>query len=196
MRNNLVLSLNKRFGDLIKKNEIICSTILDPNFGIGAFDQDFRDNAKQILINMINIENIENIRPDNISIDQNTSLENENDRDNKFEFILNDLNQNKNSRNILENQNLDQFFLSLENYRKSILKKKEKVNALLYWQQNEQNYPVIAKIAKKLLGIPSSSSEVERMFSVAGHIFSLRKRRMKIDLFENLTFLKLNSNLL
>jgi len=49
---------------------------------------------------------------------------------------------------------------------------------------------------KKYLGIPASSAAVERMFSISGHIFSLKRIRLGIKIFEELVLLKLNENLL
>ncbi len=44
--------------------------------------------------------------------------------------------------------------------------------------------------------IPASSAAVERMFSICGHIFSIKRRRMSIKLFVTLVMLKLNEELL
>ena len=39
------------------------------------------------------------------------------------------------------------------------------------------------------------SASVERMFNFAGHIFSNKRRRTGVKLFENLVFLKLNEEI-
>jgi len=49
---------------------------------------------------------------------------------------------------------------------------------------------------KKFLGVQASSAWVERMFSIAGHIFTNKRRRTGVKLFENLVFMKLNENYL
>ena len=43
-----------------------------------------------------------------------------------------------------------------------------------FWKVNENRWPVLAKIAKKVLGVPASSAAAERMFSWSGHIFSTK----------------------
>jgi len=48
--------------------------------------------------------------------------------------------------------------------------------------------------AKKYLGIQASSAAVERMFSISGHIFSLKRRRLREVMFSDLVYLKLNEN--
>jgi len=67
---------------------------------------------------------------------------------------------------------------------------------LSFWKFNENKYPLLAALAKKFLGVPASSASAERMFSIAGHIFSVKRRRMGIKLFERLVFLKLNEEFL
>ena len=63
---------------------------------------------------------------------------------------------------------------------------------LLFWKYHESQFPELAKLAKKFLGVPASSAAVERMFNVSGHIFTNRRRKTGIELFQNLVFLKLN----
>ena len=47
---------------------------------------------------------------------------------------------------------------------------------------------VLAKIAKKYLGVQASSAACERIFSTAGNIFSLKRRRMSLLLVYKLVF--------
>ena len=54
------------------------------------------------------------------------------------------------------------------------------------------NFLPLAELAKKYLSVPASSACVERMFSIAGHIFSLKRRRLGIQVFSDLVWLKLN----
>jgi hypothetical protein len=53
-------------------------------------------------------------------------------------------------------------------------------------------FPSLATLAKKYLGVQASSCAVERMFSIAGHIFSVKRRRLGINYFTKLVLLKLN----
>jgi len=45
---------------------------------------------------------------------------------------------------------------------------------------------------QKYLGVQASSAAWERIFSTAGHIFSLKRRRMSLLLITKLVFLKLD----
>jgi len=67
---------------------------------------------------------------------------------------------------------------------------------LEFWKKWQNHLPGLAKIAKKYLGVQASSAACERMFSTAGYIFSLQRRRMSVLLFTTLVFLKLNQELL
>jgi hypothetical protein len=66
--------------------------------------------------------------------------------------------------------------------------------ALEFWKKEERSFPYLAKIAKTYLGIQASSAAVERMFSISGHIFSLKRRRLGEVMFSDLVYLKLNEN--
>ena len=69
-------------------------------------------------------------------------------------------------------------------------------DCLLFWKCHESQFSLLAKLAKKFLGVPASSAAVERMFKISGNILTNRRRKTGIALFENLVFLKLNEDLL
>ena len=83
----------------------------------------------------------------------------------------------------------------LDDYIQSVNTNKLK-DPLEFWKFNESKWPYLAKLAKKYLGVQASSAAVERMFSISGHIYSVKRRRMSIKLFEYLVFLKLNEDLM
>ena len=59
-------------------------------------------------------------------------------------------------------------FISEENFECSC--------PLLFWKINENRFKELSKLAKKYLGVPASSASVERMFSIAGHVFHTQRR--------------------
>ena len=65
-------------------------------------------------------------------------------------------------------------------------------NPLQFWKENEKKYPVMAKLAKEVLGVPSSSSPVERLFSIAGKVFTPERCRLNDTRFEQLMFIRCN----
>ena len=67
---------------------------------------------------------------------------------------------------------------------------------LAFWKSFQYKFPVLADLAKKYLGIQAASVGPERMFSISGHIFSSKRRKMGAGLFSDCVILKLNENLL
>ena len=70
------------------------------------------------------------------------------------------------------------------------------VNPLLYWKENQHNFPGLAKLAAKYLAVPASSSPVERVFSIAGKIFRPERCSLSDKTFEELMFIRSNSHIL
>ena len=73
--------------------------------------------------------------------------------------------------------------------------RKEVSCPLDFWKNYEKLFPELAVLAKKFLSVQASSASCERMFSIAGHIFQCKMRRMSHCLFCALVFLKLNESL-
>ena len=65
------------------------------------------------------------------------------------------------------------------------------LDALNFWRKYEKVLSNLACLARKYLSIQASSAAVERMFSVAGHIFSLKRRRLGDKFFFELVFFKI-----
>ena len=72
----------------------------------------------------------------------------------------------------------------------------KKEDPLDFWRTHEKVFPSLALLAKKYLSVQASSAAVERMFSISGHIFSLKRRRLGIKFFSLLVLLKLNEELI
>ena len=69
-------------------------------------------------------------------------------------------------------------------------------DALEFWRVHETKWLNLASLARKYLGVQATSASVERMFNISGHIFSAKRRRTSVKLFELLVFLKLNEHFL
>ena len=65
-------------------------------------------------------------------------------------------------------------------------------NPLDWWKVKNQQYPQLAKLAKKFLCIPASSAPSERLFSKAGITISNRRNRLHPGTAESLLFLSEN----
>jgi hypothetical protein len=88
--------------------------------------------------------------------------------------------------------------LTIDDYMSYITKHKlaSQTSCLDFWWINEDRWPILAKVAKKVLGVPASSANVERLFSLSGHINNPKRRRMTPILFAALVYNKLNEFLL
>ena len=70
----------------------------------------------------------------------------------------------------------------IENYTK-IIGETSYTDPLVFWKKYEFILPELAKLAKKYLSIQASSAAVERMFSISGHIFFHKLRRLSVRYF-------------
>jgi hypothetical protein len=61
-----------------------------------------------------------------------------------------------------------------------------------WWQQNENEFPRLAKLAKKYLSIPSTSVSSERIFLTAGNLITKKRSALNPYLVNKLVFLKKN----
>ena len=66
-------------------------------------------------------------------------------------------------------------------------------NPATFWKENQKMYPMLAIIAKDVLGVPASSSAVERLFSIAGKVFSPERCRLTDSRFKQLMFIRCNN---
>ena len=209
LREDLVKSIDKRFGNLIQNDLFLVSTFLDPNFGISYIEIDKQNTVKKTVKSLL--------RQMSVSVESTSS---------KNKFIHPIVEQRK-SNYICHNTNdafkltesLDELDNKIDEYLNTIsqigLGKCYKiysfnikvtlnlfkqnlgpVDALVWWKENQFRFTIIADLAKKFLGVQASSSGPERMFSIAGHIMSIKRRKLGIKIFENLVILKLNSHLL
>jgi hypothetical protein len=65
-----------------------------------------------------------------------------------------------------------------------------RTNALAWWQQNEQRYPVLRNLAFDLIAAPATSAAAERRFSEAGHVLNEGHWHTRSDLAEATQCLK------
>ena len=76
----------------------------------------------------------------------------------------------------------------IDRYTQNQLSFKVKEDLLYWWYKNRNIYPILASIARNVLVIPASSSEIERRFSRFNslNIVTKKRNRMKGDTVENL----------
>jgi hypothetical protein len=65
-------------------------------------------------------------------------------------------------------------------------------NPLAWWREQSTSFPILARLAKKFLSIPSTSVPSERVFSTAGDIVTAQRSALKSVHVDRLIFLKKN----
>jgi len=185
LRRQLFKNICHRFSTLMY-NDVFCfSTYLNPAFGPLSFPNHERTRVRENLTKEIaaltkvrsNVETNKTTKSATPSfrerfIKYSDQIEYSSDSANERSDELNDFTNFVTKKDIVEN------FCVLD-----------------FWKVNENRWPTLARIAKKVLGLPASSAAAERMFSWSGHIFSSKRRNMRASTLAALVYLKLNEDL-
>jgi len=62
----------------------------------------------------------------------------------------------------------------------------------IWWKNQKNNFPTLAKIARKYLCVSATSTPSERLFSDAGNTLTAKRTKLNPILFERIVFLKKN----
>ena len=68
----------------------------------------------------------------------------------------------------------------------------ETEDPLNWWKIRSQNFPKLAKLARKYLAIPATSVSSERLFSDAGNLINAKRTNLDTKLVGQMLFLKRN----
>jgi hypothetical protein len=181
MRMGLANSLKKRYIDNnLLDNEISfkIATFLDPYFNISTFNSTDRYSVINKVKSFLRNSDTETYSQPNEEIENCKRLRYE-----TYDYEYIETESSTTNLDIIINE-------YIQTARNSDL------SALDFWKTYETRFPALSNLARKYLSIQASSAAVERMFSIAGHIHSLRRRRLGSVFFSDLVFLKLNENLL
>ena len=194
LRKDLLASLDKRFSEMIKSDVFLVSSFLDPTFGIDVFDEEQKRVVQARLISLIKQQQVMR----EVLLEKNVN----NEKQAKSKEFISDLKRHQNYNLVRQNVpkksgNEGTIEDEIKDYIRFITD--ESFNCicpLLFWKMNETRFKELSKLAKKYLGVPASSAAVERMFSIAGHVFQTKRRKLGEIFFSTLVFLKLNEELL
>ena len=67
------------------------------------------------------------------------------------------------------------------------------VNILHWWRDHEKVLPCLAKLAKKVLTVPASSSKSERVFSTGGNFVTTKRNKIAPKIVDDLILIKENN---
>ena len=194
IRRELLSSLNKRFSNLINQDICQLSTFLDPHFGSDLFNEEKLQAVKTRLVSLIQqqmvIDVVQEKVNDKLNEEKFNKIHKAEKKRSEYYVTYKQTNNNiSNESKCIEDEIIDYIrYLNDDHF--------EFTDTLDFWRLNETRFKELSKLAKKFLGVPASSAAVERMFSLAGHIFQSKRRKMGDVLFSNLVFLKLNEKYL
>ena len=192
VQKDLLSSLQIRFKDVEENENYVVSAFLDSNFGIDVFEENRRSYVKTKLRNLMQLEALKHQAKTASSVSTTSDL----------------MSVTKNSHPIVSKRNenfifyrsetssieVDDFDREIDEYIRTV-KSSTFTCPLLFWKNYHSKLPNLAKLAQKYLGVPASSGATERMFSISGHIFNSKRRRMGAKIFSELVYLKLNEDL-
>ena len=69
-------------------------------------------------------------------------------------------------------------------------KEKETIEPLQFWHDHQHQFPFLAKLARSILSIPATTTNVEREFSTAGWILNERRTSLQPDKLENILLVR------
>jgi hypothetical protein len=75
------------------------------------------------------------------------------------------------------------------------LPQKIDTNIFEYWKNNSKKYPRLSIVARKLLSLQGSSSDLERDFSFMGNMITDKRTNLKTEKVEKMVFIKKNVKL-
>jgi hAT family C-terminal dimerisation region len=66
------------------------------------------------------------------------------------------------------------------------------IDILLFWKEHQNEFPLLAKVARRILAIPASSAASERLFSRAGRVLEERRAKLSSANADKILFLHHN----
>ena len=66
------------------------------------------------------------------------------------------------------------------------------IDPLQWWATNEKRFPHVARMARQFLGCPATSASAERVFSLAGRLYSDLRQHMTDGTLEERMWAKVN----
>ena len=63
----------------------------------------------------------------------------------------------------------------------------EEHNSLDFWKKKHSSYPILAKVAARVLGVPATSATVEREFNFTGNVITQKRSRLSPDTVNDIT---------
>ena len=180
-------SLQRRMPYYEENETYIIAGILDPRFKLRWCSND-AERARSLDLLKAALERLSPASTEVVQIDENSEPPAKKKRKSLFNFMYDDSNSPS-----TESQQQNELTKQVDEYL-------ETDTALMaqdpakYWQDNQKKYPLLSRLAKDVLGVPSSSASVERLFSNAGKVFTPERCCLTDGRFAQLMFIRCNQN--
>ncbi|PAA54929.1 hypothetical protein BOX15_Mlig006260g3 [Macrostomum lignano] len=204
---SLVRGVNSRFSDIPIRLDCILATALDPRYKLAFFPAAERDQKKKIVLEFCsttttvtghNSRQEQEVTSGNGNFASSPSPEDDECTREAFDqppppkrHLLDDLFSNFNANSVLQPSSCIEELLT-----EFLTSKLEPASSdpLIYWstKATERLRTSIIPLVKKLFCIPASSVSSERLFSIAGNVFSDRRASLSPDSLEKIVLCKIN----
>lgn len=186
LSSELISSIKSRFSDVFNEPLFAIASMLDPNYGTTWI----KPEEKSYWVNKLKTMVQECDQSESKKKDNNPKRQNKASSD---WVLVYDDEHSFTEQNFEYDLLLKKFF---ELQRQTRINSRDNeifyIDPLKWWKENQSFFPSLAKLAKKILGVPASSGSIERFFSKTGYILRQHRRRMTNVVAENLFFLKEN----
>ena len=176
-------SLNARFGELEKNKFCALSTFLDPRFKDSVFEH---SSTRQHVTLWLQTEPV-NIVEDILYEPPKKIVHVDSDLWSNFDEHL-----RSNSQGSGDQPQTTPVITEICSYRSEPLVQRTE-SLLLWWIQNGERFPTLKLIARKYFSVPQTSVPSERVFSIAGEIYSKKRSCIKPKHASQLLFIHHNT---
>lgn len=195
MKSEMLSSLKRRFADVEEHKELIIATTMDPRYKDKFFSNSTtKVFVKQLVVDICTEMTESSDGPPNKRqhLDDSTAITTPNSANTSKVWecmaeILEDSGELTDHPSVV-----GEIEGMVNNYLKEPLISYQVGNPYLWWNNNRQRYPMLAKVASRYLSAPPTSVSSERVFSGAGNIYDDHRCRLNADKAEMLLVIKYN----
>ena len=178
---NLKEQINEYFADVEAEKFTVYSTFLDPRFKEIMLSKKAKQTVKKEIKDII--ESSATLIPE-----KEKEKEKKKDEEEKEEAHFWADFDNQREKEMSQQAGKSAIDVELSRYTESPLCDRKK-DPLIWWRENEMNFPNLAKQARTYLAIPATSVPSERVFSKAGEIVSAKRASIKSKNVDMILFL-------
>ena len=178
---NLKEQINEYFADVEAEKFTVYSIFLDPRFKEIMLSKKAKQTVKKEIKDII--ESSATLIPE-----KEKEKEKKKDEEEKEEAHFWADFDNQREKEMSQQAGKSAIDVELSRYTESLLCDRKK-DPLIWWRENEMNFPNLAKQARTYLAIPATSVPSERVFSKAGEIVSAKRASIKPKNVDMILFL-------